>query len=46
VSIPSKQKEAVKKMESPEYFNAQSENDFADRVRHLEGEWRPMFCLC
>lgn len=37
VSIPSKQKEAVKKMESSAYYEAQAEDDFSERIRHLEG---------
>jgi hypothetical protein len=37
VAIPSKQKEAVRKMESPAYYEAQADNDFEKRTRHLEG---------
>ncbi|KAG7531329.1 hypothetical protein FFLO_04450 [Filobasidium floriforme] len=36
VSIPSKQKEAVKQMESPAYYEAQAKDDFEERIRHLE----------
>ena len=38
VSIPSKQKEAVKQMESPAYYEAQAKDDFKERIRHLEGK--------
>lgn len=38
MSIPTKHKEAVRQMESEEYVQAQGKDDFAGRVRHLEGK--------